>query len=157
MVVTHLLPAPASRVLYAQWLPNCTPEQVALNADAHGLLSNVTPALLRVHGTPEPVDLAWLAALETDWQAPWSPTLGIQPAPGALGLAVARLEVVVTGDGWLRWLRIGSPAIAPEHEGRRFVQVFANLDRGADGQPHYEAAGEGVWRLSTWRDARLKE
>jgi len=152
--MTRLFPLPPDlrvpdlpRILYAQWQPDLTPAEVAMYADAHNVLSNVTPDLLRVQGTPEHVELDWLASLEADWQAPWSPAHGIQPAPGALGLSIARLEVVVQGDTWLRWIRIGSPAIAAGHEGRRFAQVFTRVERGADGQPHY--GGEaGVYRIA---------
>jgi len=144
--MTRLFPLPPGlRVHYLQRLPALTPAEVALYADAHNVLSNVTPNALHWHAEDDGA-LDELASLAWDWQAPWSPEHGIQPAPGALGLSIARLEVVVQGADWLRWIRIGSPAIAKGHEGRRFATVITSPERGADGQPHY-GDGAGVWRL----------
>jgi len=144
---------PGLRVHYCQRLPALTPAEVALYVGEHGVLSNVTPNALHWHAADDGA-LDELAALRFDWQAPWSREHGIQPSPGALGLSVATLECVVSWpdasaeDGRaVRWVRVGSPAIAEGHAGRTFAQVFTRVERGADGQPHY--GGEaGVYRVA---------
>lgn len=149
-MVIALFPSAPRTLHYLQRLPALMAAEVAAYANQHAVLSNVTPDALHWRADDDGA-LAELSALRFDWQAPWDAAHGIQPAPGALGLSVATLEAAVSGDGWLRWVRIGSPAVAPGHAGRTFAQVFTSLARGADGQPHY-GAGAGVWRVAEGGD-----
>lgn len=129
------------RVTYCMWSRKVDPAWIQSRATFQGVMSSYRPYGL--NPAPQYVSLKWLLDLEWDEKVLWSPVWGSLPFVGSCGLTYPRLEVVLEGTDYFRWLIIGQQALIDG----RFVMVFEDSDKGLDGNYHFNKPNEGIYRL----------
>ena len=138
-----LLPAPPDdlHVVFCRWSPKVAADWQRAVAEVQQVSTLYRPG--KLNPAPDYMSLMWLRRLEYDAKCLWSPVWGTLPTCGLCGLTYPRLEVVVEGTDYFRWVIVGQQSLI----GGRFAMVFTDTDTGADGSYHF-GAGAGVWRVS---------